>query len=646
MTMSALSNGSHTSRGSSLSYGSLGSVGRWKLDEQKRRLREAKRRASGCVQEIKVLKEECSGLSAKINDDEIKQQGLQEQKEQLQTSPAGGSQLAEIEEKLREIRKQIKADKMELDKATKLLDERLEDQRLLYEQLLTDEKAIQKAENEETSSTDAALQRELKHLSEEMLRLQGLCQEMQELQTQCSTVKEQEEESALVLRPQDENVVSGLSSKRELHGSSGKNAVIRQERDQLERELAAAKAVADSIRREAEEKAASRQQQLTALTEELEHLKAANAELSQEVPLLSAQNQQLKDEQEAQARRTEELQMTIDYMQEWQAVLKQKVARSTGKSFGGVNDQGSAERGGASAERNRGGLAKRLDFEDGMLSPDSVAQNRTPDSEMRGRDACARIFVQGLERAMVGTPLTVPVQEEEGDLLQLVRDVERDMGGERIRELESLVSKLTSEAEELRKGSLEDALAAGEQGEEEPFEKEANLVQQLAEEQAKREAAERRSEELARQLMDQALFGNAQDTNGILEDAGRRQGVAVQGSEESDVPGGLLSDASHSVNLDEMVANLSQKLSQTEAAREEAEETVFELVKDLATLRGQYEASRRDKRIASSLQREYEALTRRLTWRSVLVAAQVALFLYFAFAVAGELGLCGFLSPT
>lgn len=61
---------------------------------------------------------------------------------------------------------------MELDKATKLLDERLEDQRLLYEQLLTDEKAIQQAENEETSMTDAALQRELKHLSEEMLRLQ------------------------------------------------------------------------------------------------------------------------------------------------------------------------------------------------------------------------------------------------------------------------------------------------------------------------------------------------------------------------------------------------------------------------------------------------------------------------------------------
>lgn len=73
---------------------------------------------------------------------------------------------------------------------------------------------------------------------------------MQELQTQCSTVKEQEEQSALVLRPRDENLVSGLSSsKRELHGSLGKNAVIRQERDQLERELAAAKAVADSIRR-------------------------------------------------------------------------------------------------------------------------------------------------------------------------------------------------------------------------------------------------------------------------------------------------------------------------------------------------------------------------------------------------------------
>lgn len=73
---------------------------------------------------------------------------------------------------------------------------------------------------------------------------------------------------------------------------------------------------------------------------------------------------------------------------------------------------------------------------------------------------------------------------------------------------------------------------------------------------------------------------------------------------------------------------------------------MFELVKDLATLRGQYEATRRDKRVASSLQSEYEALTRRLTWRSVLVAVQVALFLYFAFAVAGDLGLCGFLSPT
>lgn len=89
MTMSAISNGSYTSRGSSLSYGSLGSVGRWKLDEQKRRLREAKRRASGCVQEIKVLKQECSGLNVKINEYEGKQQVLQEQKEQLQTSTEG-----------------------------------------------------------------------------------------------------------------------------------------------------------------------------------------------------------------------------------------------------------------------------------------------------------------------------------------------------------------------------------------------------------------------------------------------------------------------------------------------------------------------------------------------------------------------------
>lgn len=282
---------------------------------------------------------------------------------------------------------------------------------------------------------------------------------------------------------------------------------------------------------EAEEKAASRQNQLAVLTEELERLKAANAELSQEVPMLAAQNQQLKDEQEAQARRTEELQMTIDYMQEWQAVLKQKVARSTGKS--------SPERGAASIERNRGSLAKRLDFEDGMLSPDSVAQNRTPDTEMRGRDACARIFVQGLERAMVGTPLTVPVLEDEGDLRQLVREVERDMGGERIRELEALVLKLTSEAEELQR---EKALSAENQGEEEPVGKEAELVQHLAEERARREAAERRSDELARQLMDQALFGSTPNANGISEEAGRRQGVAVQDSDESDdTPGEPLS---------------------------------------------------------------------------------------------------------
>jgi hypothetical protein len=66
----------------------------------------------------------------------------------------------------------------------------------------------------------------------------------------CNTVNTQEAESALVLRATDENVVSSLShSKHEHRGPTGKDAALRQERDQLERELTAAKAVADSIRR-------------------------------------------------------------------------------------------------------------------------------------------------------------------------------------------------------------------------------------------------------------------------------------------------------------------------------------------------------------------------------------------------------------
>jgi hypothetical protein len=86
--------------------------------------------------------------------------------------PPNEQQLTEIEEKLRDTRKQLKREKVQLDKANKLLEERLEEQRLLYEQLLADERAIQKAENEENMSSDAALQRELKYLSEEMMRLQ------------------------------------------------------------------------------------------------------------------------------------------------------------------------------------------------------------------------------------------------------------------------------------------------------------------------------------------------------------------------------------------------------------------------------------------------------------------------------------------
>jgi chromosome segregation ATPase len=87
--MSAYSNGSNTSRGSSLSHGS--SVSRWKLDEQKRRLRECRRRASGCVQEIKIMKEECTLLSAAITEQERTQQSLQEQRDKLQTSTTGES---------------------------------------------------------------------------------------------------------------------------------------------------------------------------------------------------------------------------------------------------------------------------------------------------------------------------------------------------------------------------------------------------------------------------------------------------------------------------------------------------------------------------------------------------------------------------
>jgi hypothetical protein len=89
ITMSAYSNGSNTSRGSSLSHGS--SVSRWKLDEQKRRLRECRRRASGCVQEIKIMKEECTLLSAAITEQERTQQSLQEQRDKLQTSTTGES---------------------------------------------------------------------------------------------------------------------------------------------------------------------------------------------------------------------------------------------------------------------------------------------------------------------------------------------------------------------------------------------------------------------------------------------------------------------------------------------------------------------------------------------------------------------------
>lgn len=86
--------------------------------------------------------------------------------------PPNEQELTEIEEKLRDTRKQLKREKVHLDKANKMLEERLEEQRLLYEQLLADERAIQKAENEENMSSDAALQRELKYLSEEMMRLQ------------------------------------------------------------------------------------------------------------------------------------------------------------------------------------------------------------------------------------------------------------------------------------------------------------------------------------------------------------------------------------------------------------------------------------------------------------------------------------------
>lgn len=307
---------------------------------------------------------------------------------------------------------------------------------------------------------------------------------------------------------------------------------------------------------EAEEKAsqaANRKQQLALLTEELERLKATNAELSQEVPLLTAQNQQLRDEQEAQARRTADLQMTIDYMQEWQAVLKQKVAHSTGDA---LTDQGSAERGDASVEQKvRGTTAKKLDFEfasQGVTSsPEYATKGRTPDTAMREREECARIFVQGLERAMVGSPISVPVRGEEGDLQQLVSEVERDMGGERIRELEALVVKLTAEVTELRKGAEQNTypeqegegevsevmeLQKGAEDEGSPEQggegdtvsgasgREAELVQKLEEEQARREAAERRNEELARQLADQVQFYSSGRDDGMTE---RGQGEAA-----------------------------------------------------------------------------------------------------------------------
>jgi hypothetical protein len=306
---------------------------------------------------------------------------------------------------------------------------------------------------------------------------------------------------------------------------------------------------------EAEEKAANRKQQLALLTEELERLKATNAELSQEVPLLTAQNQQLRDEQEAQARRTADLQMTIDYMQEWQAVLKQKVAHSTVEA---LTDQGSAERGDASVEQKvQGTTAKKLDFEcasPGVTSsPEYATKGRTPDTTMREREECARIFVQGLERAMVGSPISVPVQREEGDLQQLVSDVERDMGGEHIRELEAQVLKLTAEVTELRKGAEQNTYPEQE-GEGEISEvmelqkgaeengspeqggeggtvsgtsgREAELVQKLEAEQARREAAERRNEELARQLADQAQFYSSGRDDGMTS-AERGQGEAA-----------------------------------------------------------------------------------------------------------------------
>jgi hypothetical protein len=306
---------------------------------------------------------------------------------------------------------------------------------------------------------------------------------------------------------------------------------------------------------EAEEKAsqaANRKQQLALLTEELERLKATNAELSQEVPLLTAQNQQLRDEQEAQARRTADLQMTIDYMQEWQAVLKQKVAHSTGE---GLTDQGSAQRGDASVEQKvRGTTAKKLDFENASpgvtSSPEYATKGRTPDTAMREREECARIFVQGLERAMVGTPISVPVRGDEGDLQQLVSEVERDMGGERIRELEALVVKLTAEVTELRKvaeqntypeqgeGGFSEVMELQEGAEEKgsPEQggegdtvsgasgREAELVQKLEVEQARREAAERRNEELARQLADQVQFYSSGRDEGMTE---RGQGEAA-----------------------------------------------------------------------------------------------------------------------
>jgi DNA repair exonuclease SbcCD ATPase subunit len=99
-------------------------------------------------------------------------------------------------------------------------------------------------------------------------------------------------------------------------------------------------------------------------------------------------------------------------------------------------------------------------------------------------------------------------------------------------------------------------------------------------------------------------------------------------------------------SMEGRVAALSQNLSESEAARQEAEEAALELVKDLAALRGQYETFRQEKRAAASLQLENDRLTRCLTWRSALAVVQVALFVYFAIAVAGKLGMCGFSNPT